>query len=176
MFFETEPFDTLARALALSTVALCWVIFVVRLVGLRSFSKMTAFDFVVTVSVGSLLAGASQATSWTSFSQACLAISVLLGVQYVIARLRQSVDPFETWVQNCPVLLMRDGVILGEALTVTRVAEDDLMAKLREANVHDLAEVHAVVLETTGDISVLHGGGTIEERLLDSVQRVRPGE
>ncbi|UWQ24376.1 DUF421 domain-containing protein [Leisingera aquaemixtae] len=157
MFLSTEIADILARALVLSSLAVFWVIVVVRFVGLRAFSKMTAFDFVITVATGSLLAGASQASSWSGFFQPVLAISVLLSVQYAVSILRRKSDRFEKVVQNTPVLLMRDGVILYHALKTTRVAENDLAAKLREANVLDLSEVRAVVLETTGDISVLHG-------------------
>ena len=172
MFFESEIADTVARAAILATLAVFWVIIVVRIVGLRAFSKMTAFDFVITVATGSLLAGAGMATSWTAFFQPTFAIAVLLGVQYAVARLRQSFEVFEMVVQNCPVLLMRDGEILHEALNATRVAEDDLIAKLREANVLDLRNVRAVVLETTGDISVLHGE-SLSTDLLDSVRTAR---
>ncbi|MEQ8307332.1 MAG: DUF421 domain-containing protein [Hoeflea sp.] len=171
MFFETEPYETIAAAIALSLVALAWVILVVRLIGLRTFSKMTAFDFVVTVATGSLLAGACQSDSWSAFWQTLMAIGVLLGLQYVTARLRKSSESFDQVVQNSPVLLMQDGVILNAALTRTRVAEDDLIAKLREANVLDLADIRAVVLETTGDISVLHGQH-LDPKLLQNVTRI----
>jgi uncharacterized membrane protein YcaP (DUF421 family) len=171
MFFSHEPLDMIVRGLALSSVAVCWVVFVVRIVGLRAFSKMTAFDFVVTVAIGSLLAGASQATSWPAFFQTSLAIGSLLGVQYIFARLRKSSDRFQEIVQNSPVLLMQDGQILPEALRSTRVAEDDLIAKLREANVLNFSDVRAVVLETTGDISVLHGTH-LEKELLNGVKRI----
>jgi uncharacterized membrane protein YcaP (DUF421 family) len=171
MFVSFEALDMILRALILSSVAVCWVVLVVRVIGLRTFSKMTAFDFVVTVASGSLLAGASQATSWSAFAQANIAIASLLGFQYIVARLRRSSDGFQALVQNSPVLLMRDGEILQAALTATRVAEDDLIAKLREANVLDFSEVRAVVLETTGDISVLHGP-KLQERLIKSVRRI----
>lgn len=46
--------------------------------------------------------------------------------------------------------------MLEENLKVTKVTPDELRAKLREANVIDLNHVKAVVLETTGDISVMH--------------------
>jgi uncharacterized membrane protein YcaP (DUF421 family) len=170
MFFETEPLDTILRAFILSGIAVCWVVFMVRIVGLRAFSKMTAFDFVVTVAIGSLLAGAGQATSWTGFLQAILSITALLAVQYLVARLRRGSDRFQTVVQNEPVLLMTDGEFHTEAMDITRVTRDDVIAKLREANVLDLSQVRAVVLETTGDISVLHGE-TIKAPLLEGVRR-----
>lgn len=172
MFFDHTALDIFARGVILSCLALTWVIFVVRVVGLRAFSKMTSFDFVTTVATGSLLAGAVQASDWTGFLQSSLAIATLLGAQYVVARLRKASDGFEELAQNTPILIMRDGRFLEPALKQTRVAEADVMAKLREANVRNLAEVRAVVLETTGDISVLHGP-ELQEALLDGVRVVR---
>lgn len=111
MFVAAEPLDTLLRALVLSSIAVAWVILVVRIVGLRAFSKMTAFDFVVTVAIGSLLAGASQAESWRAFLQSCMVMSSLLGLQYLVARSRRASGRFDAIIQNSPVLLMRDGEI-----------------------------------------------------------------
>lgn len=170
MFLDNTSLDLIARAVLLSVIALTWVIFVVRVIGLRSFSKMTAFDFVATIATGSLLAGACQATTWPEFAQPALAIAALLGAQYTVAQLRQASDRFEWVVENEPVLLMRDGVILDEALQKTRVARADLIAKLREANALDFSQVRAVVLETTGNISVLHGAD-LSADLLEGVRR-----
>lgn len=170
MIFENLLLDVLFRAVLLSALAVSWIIFLVRIIGLRTFSKMNSFDFVVTVATGSLLAGASQATDWPGFFQSATAIATLLGVQFVVALLRIRSGTVESIIQNDPVLLMRDGVILEAALTATRVAESDLIAKLREANVKDLSQVRAVVLETTGDISVLHGD-QLQDRLLSGVER-----
>ena len=172
MFFDHVPLDILARALLLSAIALTWVVFVVRVIGLRTFSKMTAFDFVATVATGSLLAGACQATTWPEFAQPTLAISALLGAQFVIAKLRQASDGFEEVVQNEPVILMREGEIFDAALSETRVARADLIAKLREANALRFSEVRAVVLETTGDISVLHGD-TLEQEILEGARVIK---
>jgi uncharacterized membrane protein YcaP (DUF421 family) len=63
----------------------------------------------------------------------------------------------EKVVDNEPLVLMAGDRILRDNLNKSRVTENDLWAKLREANVLDPQEVRAVVLETTGDISVLHG-------------------
>lgn len=95
MFFLTEPLDTIARAMLLSVLAIVWIIFVVRVIGLRAFSKMTPFDFVVTIATGSLLAGASQASSWANFLQPSVAIATLLGIQYIAARMRQASGAFK---------------------------------------------------------------------------------
>ena len=131
---------------------------------------MTVFDFAVTVAIGLLFAGASQATDWAGFAQPTLAIAVLLGSQHGLARLRKSSSGFAATIQNDSALLMRDGEINQTSLDKTSVIEDDLVANFREANVMNYTEVRAVVLETTGDISVLHGD-KLDDRLLQGVQQ-----
>lgn len=166
MFIE-DPWwlEAVIRGLVLTTAAMIWVVLLVRVNGLRSFSKMTNFDFVMTVAVGSLLAGASQSTQWSGFVQSLSAMAGLFLVQYLAARIRKSSDVLESLIQNTPIVLMRDGEILEQALVSTRVARSDLIAKLREANVLDFDQVRAVILETTGDISVLHGEHCAQQML-----------
>jgi len=168
MFFDAPFIDAFAKGSLLSGIGIAWIILLVRIVGLRSFSKMTNFDFVMTVAMGSLLAGVSQSQEWTGFFQTLTAMACLFAVQYFVSRLRRRFSSFDALVQNTPVLLMKDGVVLHDALRATRVAEEDLIAKLREANALDFASVRAVVLETTGDISVLHGDH-VDEALFKGV-------
>jgi uncharacterized membrane protein YcaP (DUF421 family) len=168
MFFDGPVSDAIAKGSLLSTFGLAWIILLVRIVGLRSFSKMTNFDFVMTVAMGSFLAGASQSETWPGLLQTLTAMVCLFAVRFGVSSLRQRYSCFDDFVQNTPILLMKDGVILHDALIKTRVSEEDLIAKLREANVLSLSSVRAVVLETTGDISVLHGQH-LEENLLDGV-------
>lgn len=66
---------------------------------------------------------------------------------------------------------MEGGKFCDEALQFTRVAREDVLAKIRAANALNLREVRAVVLESTGDISVLHGAA-VDEQLLKGVRRV----
>lgn len=171
MFVASTEFDILLRGLILAAVALSWVVLLIRLTGLRSLSKMTNFDFVMTVALGSLVAGASQESDWNGFAQAMVAMAGLFLTQWIAARVRKSSDAAESVMQNEPLMLMRDGEILRDALKQARVAESDLIAKLREANVLDFARVRAVVLETTGDVSVLHGDA-LDEQLVANVRNV----
>lgn len=171
MFFDEPVIDALAKGSILSVFALFWIILLVRIVGLRSFSKMTNFDFVMTVAMGSLLAGASQSQQLTGFLQALAAMASLFAAQYCVSRLRQWSRRLDTLVQNTPTLLMKDGVILHDALRRTRVAEEDLIAKLREANALEISSVRAVVLETTGNISVLHGDH-VDDALFKGVAKI----
>ena len=175
MFFEDTTYDLIARAGILTIVGIAYVVLLTRIVGLRSFSKMTNFDFVITLAMGTVLAGMGRASDWQAFTQAAIVMFVLFAVQWVIARTRKDSDTFEEAIQNDPVLLMIDGRFCTEAMTETRVARSDIIAKLREANVMNYDEVCAVILETTGDISVMHGK-SLDPAILEGVRDLREPE
>ncbi len=165
MFVSQPTLDAIFRGCVLAALAIVWVVILVRVNGLRSFSKMTSFDFVMTVAMGSLVASASQSTTWITFLQSLASMAALFVVQFSAAFARKSSKKLKRIMQNEPIILMRDGMIFDNALAQTRVSKDDLIAKLREANVCDFSSVHAVILETTGDISVLHGGSFSDDLL-----------
>ena len=143
------------------------IIAITRLNGPRSFAKMSAFDFATTVAIGTLL-GSTIVSENPSVLRGVVAVSALLGLQHLIARLRVAGRGFRRGIDNSPLLLMRDGEILHDNLRASRVAESDLWFQLRAANVGDVGAVRAVVLETTGEVSVLHGDA-FDQRLLRGV-------
>ena len=131
------------------------VILFTRLNGLRTFSKMSSYDFAITVAVGSVVAS-TVLSETPSLVEGSVALGALYLCQRAVAWARIHLDA-SRWVDNEPVVLMVGDTLFHETLTETRVTEDDVYAKLREANVLDFDEVQAVVLESTGDIAVLHG-------------------
>ena len=168
----------LVMAAVTALIVYAAIVVFTRLAGLRSFSKMSSHDFAVTVAFGSLLATAVVSPD-PPIARAIVGLASLYAIQYTVSRIRLGGargSPFD----NEPLLLMRGPEILDENLRLGRVARRDLLAKLRQANVRRREQVLAVVLETTGDISVIHaepgeelepglfedvrGGGTLGER------------
>ena len=149
---------------------LATVVVLIRLNGLRSLSKMSSFDFAVTVAVGSIVASTLLSDSASLFDGA-IGVAALLLTQRIVSYARVHAGA-SALVDNQPVLLMVGENMLDDALQRTRVTRDDIRGKLREANVTDLSEVYAVVLESTGDISVLHGkeGKILDARLMEDVK------
>ena len=145
-----------AGGVLLSTVIVYGgIIALTRLTGLRSFSKMSAADFAMTVAIGSTLASAILSPTPT-VAVALVGLAGLYAMQWGLSRLRVFVKPLGTLLDNEPVLLMAGPEVLDANLRATGVTVEDLHGKLREANVFNFEQVIAVVFEPTGDISVLH--------------------
>jgi len=158
---------------AASTLGI-WLAMVIltRVGGLRSFSKLSSFDFAVTVAIGSVIASTIVAET-PPLLQATAALAALYAVQMTAAVLRRRSSVVRRLLDNEPLLVMRDGRVIEANLDRSRMTRADLRAKLREANVLALEEVRAVVVESTGDVSVLHGpadGPPLSASLLEGVR------
>ena len=140
-----------------------------RLTGLRSFSKMSSFDFATTVAFGSIIASTVLSKN-PPLASAAFALAVLYALQFSVSRARYLSPRLQRLVDNEPLLLMAGETILKDHLRVARVTEDDLRSKLRMAGVTDRAQVLAVVFETTGDCSVLCKGDRLDPWLLAQVR------
>lgn len=134
-----------------------------RIAGLRSFSKMSAADFAMTIATGSLF-GATIASPTPTLFMGLFAIACIFAGQWGLAFLRVKSGTFSKVVDNQPLLLMAGREILYENLRRSNMTESDLYGKLREANAMNLEQVKAVVFETTGDVSVIHSA---EDSVLD---------
>ncbi|QDV48072.1 DUF421 domain-containing protein [Gimesia fumaroli] len=126
-----------------------------RVTGLRSFSKMSASDFVMTLAVGSIFASIIS-MSTPSVVIGLTALASLFFGQWLLALLRLKFNWFSKLVDNEPLLLMHGRHMLEENLEKANVTRADVYGKLREANALNYDQVLAVIFETTGDISVLH--------------------
>ncbi|RAJ13150.1 DUF421 domain-containing protein [Olleya aquimaris] len=147
------------------------VIVLTRMIGLRSFAKFTAYDFAFTVAIGSIIS--STLTSSTSIAHGSVAIASLLVLTFTFSYLQRLFPTLKSVISNKPLLLMDGNSILDDNLKYARIEKTQLIAKLREANVLDFSQVEAVVLESTGDISVLHKSDSEIQLNKDLLEGVR---
>ena len=80
------------------------VIFYTRIFGKRSFSKMSSFDFAMTVAVGSIIATIILSDS-VSFLEGALALLCVYSLQLAAAFLRRY-KWFRNLIDNQPTLIM----------------------------------------------------------------------
>lgn len=160
-------------AIVLSAVGIYFtVIILTRIAGKRSFSKISSFDFAVTISIGALIATTVLSPSVTLL-QGIVGLTSIFILQIISASLRKF-SFYRKTVDNSPLLLMKGSDILEENLKEVKITKADLFSALRQANVLRLSQVKAVVFENTGEISVLHTSAEnieLEELLLEDVKQ-----
>ena len=153
-----DSWDALLRILVVGTLAYVALVLMLRVSGKRTLSKFNAFDFIVTVALGSMLATVLLSKSVT-LADGLLGLALLIGLQYLIAFLSVRSSRFRALVKSEPTLLLHRGEFLDGAMRRERVTRNEVLAVLRSAGVADRTEAAAVVLETDGTLSVLSDAG-----------------
>jgi uncharacterized membrane protein YcaP (DUF421 family) len=115
---------------------------------------MNAFDFVVTVALGSTLASILTSQD-VAVAQGVVALALLIGLQYAITWLSVRSRHVREVTRSEPALLVHDGQPVHAALRRERITRAELDAAVRDAGVGALEDVAAVVLETDGTVTVI---------------------
>jgi uncharacterized membrane protein YcaP (DUF421 family) len=149
--------EPLVRTLVTGACAYAALVLLVRVAGKRTLSKMNAFDLVVTVALGSTLASTLTSQDVT-IAQGILALTLLIGLQFVITWLSVRSARVREITRSEPTLIAYGGRPLDDALRRERMTHGELEAAVRDAGVGALDDVAAVVLETDGTVSVVRHG------------------
>lgn len=152
MLFQDWP--TLARTLVAAPLAYFALLLVVRASGKRALAKLNAFDLVVTVSLGSVLASVAVSPD-VSLASGAAAFALLVGLQYLIAFLSVRLRLFQRLIKARPTLLVRNGALLKDSMEAQRVTDAEVLQVLRQQGLASVDQAAAVVLETDGTLSVI---------------------
>jgi uncharacterized membrane protein YcaP (DUF421 family) len=152
MFFE--GWDNIIRVLAVGSLAYIGLVVLLRISGNRTLSKMNAFDFIVTIALGSTLSSILISKDVT-LSQGLTAIALLVGFQFLITWMSIRSQAVRRSVKTEPTLLLRDGEFLHDALTRVRVTEEEVRGAIRQHGMGGLEQVAIVIMETDGSLSVI---------------------
>lgn len=150
---------SVVRAVVIYVVA----VVAVRIAGRRTLAQMSAFDIVVTIALGTLVAS-SALPSRPAVVDGVAVLLTLLGLQVSIATLRQRFPGVQRVTDYSLEVLLRDGKVqLHRGPFTAQVTHRDLEGKLRQHGMIDIDQLRLVILETGGQISVLaaedkHGG------------------
>lgn len=145
----SEWLIVLLRSAGLFILAL----FLVRLIGKRSTSRLTFFDLVTGIVIG-VIVGAVSLNLVPSLANGVVALlvwTVLPALVYLLAIKYKSVRDI---VQGKETVLINHGKVLEDKLMEARYTPEDLLSQLRQKNVFSFADVEFAVLEPTGDVSV----------------------
>lgn len=149
-----DDWSAIGRTLLVGVAAYVGVIVFVRLAGKRSLAKLNAFDLIITVALGSTLATILLSRD-VALAEGLVAFALLIGLQFVITWLSVRSRLVPSLVKSEPTLLVHRGRQLGAALRSQRISEAEILQAVRQQGFASVADVHAVVLETDGSLSVI---------------------
>jgi uncharacterized membrane protein YcaP (DUF421 family) len=146
----------IVRVLVVGTVLYFSLIIILRVSGKRTLSKMNAFDFVITVALGSTLA-AALLTEDVSLTAGLLGLALLVGLQHLLAWVSVRSGTVRRLIKSQPRLLYHRGEFLEGPMRAERVTRKEILQAARTQGLASLDDVEAVVLDTDGTLDVITG-------------------
>ncbi len=143
-----------AQVAVLAILAYAALVVLLRISGKRTLTDLNAFDFVVTVALGSVLATTILSPS-VALLDGLAALATLVVCQAIVAFATSRWDAARRAIKAEPTLVVHGGRLLPSAMNQVRLSEAAVLAAVRSAGHADLRDVHAVVLETNGALSVI---------------------
>ena len=126
----------------------------VRLTGKREVGQMTPFDLTLLLLLSNSVQNAMTGPD-TSLMGGAVAATVLLTLNYAVARLSGVNRGFRRIVQGSPSLLIHDGQLVMDHLKKENLTVDEVLRALREHGIGSIGEVAVGVLEVDGSLSFL---------------------
>lgn len=152
IFFNS--WNDLGRVLILGILGYISLVILLRVSGNRTLSKLNAFDFVVTIALGSTF-GSFILNKNISLADGVMGFAVLIGMQYVVSWLTVRSRAVKKMIKSEPSLVYYNGEYLEDSMKRSRVIESEIEQSVRNQGYANLEKVEAVVLETDGSFSII---------------------
>lgn len=139
----------------------------VKVFGSRVLTSMTASDAVIIIMFGAV-AGRVIVGNPPTLAAGVLGLCTLMILEAAFGTIRNVIG-WSRFLDRRPVLLMYEGKRLEANMAYAHVSASDIHSAIRKAGVGRQADVHLMILEPTGAISVIRTGQPIDPNVFRDV-------
>ena len=141
-----------------ATVIFFFLLVLVRCMGRRELSEMSAFELLVLVTMGDLVQqGVTQEDM--SITGAVFAVGTMAFWSVVIAFITYRSRTADKVISGLPLLIVKDGQFIEDALAIEEIPHDDVDEAAREQGIDDIGKIRVGILEADGKFSFIRYDG-----------------
>lgn len=158
-----------AIAVVVSTIAIySFFVLLVRLLGQRTLARMSGFDVAAVIALGAITGRVTLGHTPT-LAAGAIALLTLFSAEAIVGEVRRMRFGARLF-DNSAIALVIDGVVQRDLMRRAHILDDELRSAMRRAGVRRIEDVAIVVLERTGELSVLTNGTTIDPYMVNGVR------
>lgn len=153
IFFGELPAVFYLEVVLRTTVLYLYALAMLRLLGKRSASELTALDVIVIVALGSSV-GDPMFYQDVPILHGMLVITLVIGMQRLVLYLANRHSRIQSAVEGTASRVISEGQIDLEGIRSSLVSPREVFARAREAGHANLAAIRSMYIETDGSASV----------------------
>ncbi|SDH24005.1 Uncharacterized membrane protein YcaP, DUF421 family [Dyadobacter soli] len=149
-----HPFGFLLEVVLRTVIMFMVILIALRASGRRGIKQLSIFELVLIIGLGSA-AGDPMFYDDVGILPAFVVFLVVISLYITVTRLSDRFVKIEKLLEGKPLYVIRDGKLLMDAFRDSGLSQDEFFAELRLRNVEHLGQVRTVLIETSGEFSVL---------------------
>lgn len=152
--FLFSGWEPVLRAGAVAAMGYAGLVLFLRAAGKRTLSKLNAFDWTVTVAMGSTLATTALSRT-VALADGLTVLATLIVLQFVVSWTSVRWPWFRRVMRSEPSVLYRDGAFDYDAMRRERITEGEVLQAVRSSGGEDLSSALIVILQTEGSLAAV---------------------
>ena len=166
-----EPVRIIVVIFAAVGIYLAFMV-LVKIFGSRVLTSMTASDAVIVIMFGSV-AGRVIVGNPPTLMAGIIGLTTLMTLEAAFGTIREYIG-WSRYLDRAPILLMRDGTTDPALLRRAHMTEHDINSAVRKAGLARREDVHLMILEPTGQISVIKAGQPYDPEVFRNIVGLDP--
>ncbi len=158
---------SIGHVVAATIIAFITLFFFLRISGKRTLAKLNAFDFVVTVDLGSTLS--YMMLAMVPLVEGTIVLLLIIIMQYFFAWTARSSKKMERLINAVPSLIFYDGIFIEKTMAKEAITKSEIFSMIRNSGIDQIEDVKAVVMELNGQITVVRKSNGNGNSSLDDV-------
>lgn len=164
-----DSWESILRIIVITPVAYFALVFLLRISGKRTLAKMNAFDFVVTIALGSILASVVLNKN-IPLANGVIALLLFIGFQFLLTWLAVRVKKVKTLITSSPSLIFYKGNFLHTTMKKERITVEEIYSAARRQGISTLDSIDMIILETTGDMAIIKKLTNLKQTIFEDVK------
>lgn len=154
ILMHDHPFGFLLEVVLRTVIMFTIILIALRASGRRGIKQLSIFELVLIIGLGSA-AGDPMFYDDVGILPAFVVFLVVISLYITVTRLSDRFVKIEKLLEGEPLYVIRDGKLSMDAFRDSGLSQDEFFAELRLRNVEHLGQVRTVLIETSGEFSVL---------------------
>lgn len=135
-------------------IALVFLFIIVKIMGKKQVSQLNVFDYIIGITIGSIVADISLDIE-KSLISGILSMIVFALFSILVSYLTMKSLTFRRFFMGVPTILIENNKIIESGLKKAKIDINDLLLEARIKGYFNLDEIESAVMEISGEISFL---------------------
>lgn len=152
-FFYAQESLTAIQWILRAIIAFIFLFFVVKIMGLRSFSQLRLLDYAMAILIGNIIAH-PLSDEGLGLEGSLISMTVLVILYLACIYVMRKFIPFREFVAPPPIPLVKNGEINVKNLKKARITIDVILSEMRKQSISDINKIALALWEPDGEISI----------------------